>query len=609
MTQRDRSPSLPFSAPIKRLTREHFALYRGYLAGIAVEQLHATYGDSSGDVRSTRRLIATLRDTLSGAARRTRDIEAAHLLRLKPGSIPAAERYTQVTQPTLEAFRDATDPDGVFGEAEVARVVSCGIFRCPASTIDRRSVRNDRLRRRQADALARMEGSLVQAPQPAHPVAGWFEPAIAGRLIAASIRTLADLLAFIERRGQRWYATVPKIGPKGARRLTDWLSLHANSLGHTLSARAVIPRRQLDEATPSLAKGVLRAGIAPLEWLEIPLALNGAAGKNRHHGEGRQPVFTVDKDAINAWLASHGASVHTVRAYRREAERLHAWALEALQKPLSSLTQQDCRVYIEQFLRDPQPSAKWIGPSKTERSNPDWRPFLGALSDRSRETARTILHAMAQWLVQQQYWRENPFASLALAPWSARIAASNRSLTAAQTHAVQARTTRNPHSRRDLRDHLAFELAYETGLRRAELAQAVIGDIDFSRSVIRAVDKRGFERSIALSQHLVQLIHAYLRARQLAPRSAPNSPLIAHARTGEPITADGMGQVFRSIFTRSKHGFDVENADASMASTHWVRHTHSFRALEGGESIRDLQVRLGHANVSTTRLYETSKRI
>ncbi len=60
------------AATARRLTRQHFALYRGWLEGAAIEGLHAAYGDPGSDVRVTRRLLATLRDTLAVAARRAR---------------------------------------------------------------------------------------------------------------------------------------------------------------------------------------------------------------------------------------------------------------------------------------------------------------------------------------------------------------------------------------------------------------------------------------------------------------------------------------------------------------------------------------------------------
>lgn len=48
-----------------------------------------------------------------------RDIEAAHLLRLKPGSIPLVELHDRDDVPTLEDYRAQVDPDGVYGEAEL----------------------------------------------------------------------------------------------------------------------------------------------------------------------------------------------------------------------------------------------------------------------------------------------------------------------------------------------------------------------------------------------------------------------------------------------------------------------------------------------------------
>ena len=89
-------------APPPRLTRQHFALYRGFLEGATFEGLHDVYGEG-GDVRVTRRLVETLRDTLAVAARRARDAEAAHLLRLRPGSIPLAKLHGRDDVPTLDA--------------------------------------------------------------------------------------------------------------------------------------------------------------------------------------------------------------------------------------------------------------------------------------------------------------------------------------------------------------------------------------------------------------------------------------------------------------------------------------------------------------------------
>ena len=611
---------------IKRLTREHFALYRGYLDGVSVEQLHATYGDATTDIRATRRLIGLLRDTLSGAARRTRDVEATHLLRLRPGSIPDAQRLAVSEMPTLEAYRESVDPNGFHSEAELLELYQAEFREENNLGVDRRSTRNARLRRRQIDALARMEASLVQAPQADHPVASWLEPAIASRLQHTGIHTLADLLEYIEQRGHRWYASVARIGAKAARRVVDWLALHADSLRHTLSKRALTPRRRLSSGDPALLRP-RQSGIVPIESLAVPAEMDGSAGTNRARNRSLPCSLDTDLEAIDAWLATRQHSPHTARAYRREAERLLLWAVNEKNKALSSLDGADCAGYIGTFLADPQPAARWVGRAKIERTHLDWRPFIGALSNRSRETARAILHAMSEWLVEQNYWAHNPFSAAPAVAIGARIDVSGRSLNHEQWQSVVQAASRDRYSQRELRDYLALNLAYSTGLRRAELAHATTGRLippalesqpegASADAWQLAIPGKGHAaRTIPVPQTVMQLVFENLRARGLPgdPTACPaDTPLLAHFRTGNSLTPDGMGQVFRRLFSWAAFLSTPQNLLDSRryfnASTHWVRHTHSHHALESGTDCREVQVRLGHANLSTTRLYVKARR-
>ena len=136
---------------------------------------------------------------------------------------------------------------------------------------------------------------------------------------------------------------------------------------------------------------------------------------------------------VRAWIATRGARGEaTRRAFRREAERLLLWAIVVKGKPLSSLNTRDCAVYLDGFLRDPRPAERWIGRGRVERFEPAWWPFVGPLSERSRDTARRILNAMGAWLVGQQYLRVNPFGGLPAAP-AVQLDTTGRTLTRA-TH-------------------------------------------------------------------------------------------------------------------------------------------------------------------------------
>ncbi|WP_175905992.1 phage integrase family protein [Burkholderia seminalis] len=620
--------------PLLHLTPAHFALYRAYLEGLDEPVLHAHYGVPGTDVRVTRRTLATLRDTLTIAARRARDIDAAHLLRLKPGSLPRDAHAGgavggAVEVPTLEVFRAEVDPDAFYSERELVALYVETYPPASSPALDRKVARNRRLRDRQDAALARMEASLVEAPQPEHTLDGWFDARVVARLAAAGVTTFAELLALMRARRQRWYSAVPRLGKVGAQRLTDFITQHPDTLGY-LSPLAVTPRRQLAAGHPALqAVPGAMADVVPLEALRVPAGLDGSAGLNRAPVPAHQAELNTDLQAVHAWIATRGArSEATRRAYRREAERLMLWAIVVKGKPLSSLNTMDCAEYIDGFLRDPQPAERWIGRGRVERFDPAWRPFVGPLSERSRDTARRILTAMGAWLVGQQYLRVNPFAGLPAAP-SVPIDATGRTLTRAQWQYVL-QTVLRPVSAFDVageqvanqaahaRDAFLLLFAYATGLRRAELAAATTGAL--TRSALdgalddawslKVMGKGRRARTVPMPRRLIDALRVQLRARPvpLTLETAPaDTPLIAHLVTGEALQPDGVGWLFKGIFARAADQLAIAYpnaaADLRRASTHWLRHTFANHGLDAGADIRDMQELLGHASLGTTTLY------
>ncbi|WP_279608274.1 phage integrase family protein [Burkholderia gladioli] len=337
--------------PLLHLTHEHFALYRAYLEGFEEQRLHAHYGAPGTDMRITRRTLATLRDTLTIAARRAGDIDAAHLLRLRPGSLPAeahagagqGEPGAAPVPPTLDAFRDEVDPDHVYSERDLLALYLEQFPPARSPAIDRKVARNRRLRERQDAALARMEAALVEAPRPDHLLEGWFAPAVVERLAAAGVMTFDQLLGLIRHRRQRWYTAVPRLG---AARIVAFVDQHADSLGY-LSPLAMMPRRQLPAGHAALRPAARApSDVAPLEALRVPAELDGSTGLNRAPVPAHQAELNTDLQAVRAWIEIRGArSKATRRAYRREAERLLLWAIVAKRKPLSSLNRLDAAGY------------------------------------------------------------------------------------------------------------------------------------------------------------------------------------------------------------------------------------------------------------------------
>ena len=633
--------------PLQRLTREDFALYRGYLDGVALEQLHARYSPYA-DLRRTRTHLAWLRDALSIAARRAQDPAAARLLRLRPGSLshtgdedevasstPARKGATPPRPtPDLETFRAETDPDGFYSEAELLELYAAAFPIERGQHENKRRSRRQRLRERQAAALARLEATLAELPDPAHALDTWFEPALAKRLEAAGLNSLADLVALIERYRWRWYIQVPRIGPKTAARISTWLVANAQSLRHEFSVLALMPRRKVPADHADLVHNVPRdfhveasdisaTVVAPLEALRPPSELDGTAGTNRASKSDNRLPASSDLAAIREWLAARAGSEHTSRAYRREAERLVLWALIEKRKAFSSLTAQDAGEYLDSFLKDPQPARRWVGERRVERFDVAWRPFDGPLSERSRETARSILRALCAWLVDARYLATNPFSvQQPIRPYEP-FDASGRTLTREQWGFLLASVECIAPSVRERRDQCALLLAYTTGLRRAELASLTVDQLSCERGISRHADAWNLTvggpgrdaRTLPIPATVMTALHEYLSDRGFPsdPRACgQGTPLLADARGVRPLTAHGLTYVFKKLFERAAAKLVIKDSTAAehlgRATTHWLRHSYAVHALDSGVDLRDLQGSLGHARLATTAAYPVPKR-
>lgn len=250
----------------------------------------------------------------------------------------------------------------------------------------------------------------------------------------------------------------------------------AHAVEAFLAAHPDLSRR----ATQVIAGSQSSAQVLPVWSLaSLPKTLDGSQGRFRAPRETCGLAATNDAEAIAAWLALH-ESAHTVRAYRREAERLLLWTVVERRLPLSSLTTEDATAF-RAFLRRPAPAARWIGPP-CPRSSPSWRPFARRLTPRSTSYALTVLRALFAWLVDQHYVVVNPFAGVTVCgarprtPFDTARALDEREWKTVRAFAgrLERHDWTAPAAQR-LRFVLDF--GYATGLRAHELVAATLSNI------------------------------------------------------------------------------------------------------------------------------------
>jgi len=131
---------------------------------------------------------------------------------------------------------------------------------------------------------------------------------------------------------------------------------------------------------------------------------------------------------------------------------------------------------------------------------------------------------------------------------------------------------------------------YSTGMRRAEMCQLKVEDIDSDRMVIRVeCGKGGKERYVMLSQQLLGILRSYWRLAR------PASYLFPGRTPDKPFEPNVLHAACRSA--RAAAGID------KRVSVHVLRHSFATHLLESGVDIRIIQVLLGHENLSTTARY------
>jgi hypothetical protein len=114
-----------------------------------------------------------------------------------------------------------------------------------------------------------------------------------------------------------------------------------HALGMALSVRSIRPRKQITPAMPPALPR--RCAIAPLEQFDMPQALSRVLGTNC--GERSSLDARTDRGAVNAWLPFRKSGNHTLRAYRKEAERFLLWSVFECGEVLSSLAAEDGVAY------------------------------------------------------------------------------------------------------------------------------------------------------------------------------------------------------------------------------------------------------------------------
>ncbi len=142
----------------------------------------------------------------------------------------------------------------------------------------------------------------------------------------------------------------------------------------------------------------------------------------------------------------------------------------------------------------------------------------------------------------------------------------------------------------NLKHRAMLSLLYSCGLRRNELLDMRITDIDSKRNVVNVRHAKGDkDRQVPLSPKILELLREYFK------KYHPVTWLFEGEKPNTPYTGESLHRVFVAAKQRAGVG--------GRFTLHCLRHSYATHLMEAGVNLRYIQELLGHRHIKTTEIY------
>ena len=148
-----------------------------------------------------------------------------------------------------------------------------------------------------------------------------------------------------------------------------------------------------------------------------------------------------------------------------------------------------------------------------------------------------------------------------------------------------------------LRDKLIVELFYSTGMRRTELVNLQLSDVDISQGQLKVLGKRNKERFIPLLSTVIRTYQAYLIERSNLKEVQDSKSLL--------LTRKGFKIYEKLVYRVIVNYFDTISSKVKK-SPHILRHSFATHLLSNGADLNSVKELLGHSSLASTQVYTHS---
>jgi integrase/recombinase XerC len=145
-----------------------------------------------------------------------------------------------------------------------------------------------------------------------------------------------------------------------------------------------------------------------------------------------------------------------------------------------------------------------------------------------------------------------------------------------------------------LRNKLIVELFYATGIRRIELIQIKLNDIDLHNKTLKVLGKRNKERYIPLISTVIETFNIYMIER--------NSLNLIIDKNYLFLTKKGL-KIYETLVYRIINDYFSKASSKVKRSPHILRHSFATHLLNQGANLNAVKELLGHTSLAATQVY------
>tara|TARA_R110002074_G_scaffold124189_1_gene260468 strand:+ start:15991 stop:16878 length:888 start_codon:yes stop_codon:yes gene_type:complete len=145
-----------------------------------------------------------------------------------------------------------------------------------------------------------------------------------------------------------------------------------------------------------------------------------------------------------------------------------------------------------------------------------------------------------------------------------------------------------------IRDKLIIELFYSTGIRRIELVQLQLKDVDQANKTLKVLGKRNKERYLPLLESVLDTMKLYISKRNKLEKTIDKHTLF--------LTKKGH-KIYETLVYRIINNYFSKASTKVKKSPHILRHSFATHLLNQGADLNAVKELLGHSSLAATQVY------